>query len=170
MHDKLQEDHVPPLVVHVIFRLAVGGLENGLVNLVNTMPRECCRHAIVCMTDHTDFSRRIRRPDVEVYDLHKRPGKDFRVYFELWKLFRKLKLCGNEKSRLAAGFVGNVSVAILSVNHPSASGAIPSVPGHPGKGSRSAAPPAWPDQFLRQFRHNSRIRHRQGGSGPCRSC
>lgn len=91
MHDKLQEDHVPPLVVHVIFRLAVGGLENGLVNLVNTMPREFCRHAIVCMTDHTDFSRRIRRPDVEVYDLHKRPGKDFRVYFELWKLFRKLK-------------------------------------------------------------------------------
>jgi len=91
MHYKQQEEHVPPLVVHVIFRLAVGGLENGLVNLINTIPREFCRHVIVCMTDHTDFRSRIRRPDVEVYDLYKRPGKDFRIYLVLWKLFRTLK-------------------------------------------------------------------------------
>jgi sugar transferase (PEP-CTERM/EpsH1 system associated) len=91
MHHKHQEERVPPLVVHVIFRLAVGGLENGLVNLINTIPREFCRHAIVCMTDHTDFSSRIQSPDVEIYDLHKRPGKDFRIYLMLWKLFRSLK-------------------------------------------------------------------------------
>jgi len=91
MRNKHQEDTEPPLIVHVIFRLAVGGLENGLVNLINTMPREFCRHAIVCMTDHTDFSSRIRRQDVDIYDLHKRPGKDFGVYLELWKLFRALK-------------------------------------------------------------------------------
>jgi sugar transferase (PEP-CTERM/EpsH1 system associated) len=91
MHDKHQGDTEPPLIVHVIFRLAVGGLENGLVNLVNTMPGEFYRHAIVCMTDHTNFSSRIRRSDVKVYDLHKRPGKDFRVYLDLWKLFHTLK-------------------------------------------------------------------------------
>jgi hypothetical protein len=27
----------PPLVVHVVHRFAVGGLENGIVNLVNRM-------------------------------------------------------------------------------------------------------------------------------------
>ena len=88
---KHQEDRLPPLIVHVIFRLAVGGLENGLVNLINKMPMGFCRHAIVCMTDHTDFRNRIRRSDVEVYDLHKRPGKDFSIYLDLWKLFRRLK-------------------------------------------------------------------------------
>jgi len=88
---KHQEDRLPPLIVHVIFRLAVGGLENGLVNLINKMPLKFCRHAIVCMTDHTDFRSRIRRSDVEVYDLHKRPGKDFSIYLDLWKLFRRLK-------------------------------------------------------------------------------
>ncbi|MGD8631883.1 MAG: TIGR03088 family PEP-CTERM/XrtA system glycosyltransferase [Gammaproteobacteria bacterium] len=91
MRDSNREDRLPPLIVHVIFRLAVGGLENGLVNLINRLPREFCRHAIVCMTDHTDFSSRIQRPDVEVYDLHKRPGKDFGIYIDLWKLFRTLK-------------------------------------------------------------------------------
>ena len=29
-----------PLIVHVVFRLAVGGLENGVVNLVNRLPRQ----------------------------------------------------------------------------------------------------------------------------------
>jgi len=27
-----------PLIVHIIFRLDVGGLENGLVNLINRTP------------------------------------------------------------------------------------------------------------------------------------
>src|SRR5207344_2209514 len=36
----------PPLVAHLIHRLDVGGLENGLVNLINHMPAERYRHAI----------------------------------------------------------------------------------------------------------------------------
>ena len=35
-----------PLIVHVIHRLAVGGLENGLVNLINRMPADRYRHAM----------------------------------------------------------------------------------------------------------------------------
>jgi len=80
-----------PLVVHLIHRLDVGGLENGLVNLINSMPPERYRHAIVCMTDFSDFRRRITRADVEVYALHKQPGKDLGVYLRLWKLLRKLR-------------------------------------------------------------------------------
>ena len=30
---------MPPLIVHVVYRLAVGGLENGVVNLINRLPR-----------------------------------------------------------------------------------------------------------------------------------
>jgi hypothetical protein len=36
-----------PLIVHVIYRLDVGGLENGLVNLINRIPAERFRHAII---------------------------------------------------------------------------------------------------------------------------
>jgi sugar transferase (PEP-CTERM/EpsH1 system associated) len=80
-----------PLVMHVIHRLAIGGLENGLVNLVNRMSAERYRHAIVCLTDYTDFRLRIMRPDVEVHALHKRHGQDLGVYGRFWKLLRALR-------------------------------------------------------------------------------
>ncbi|MFO0706483.1 MAG: TIGR03088 family PEP-CTERM/XrtA system glycosyltransferase [Nitrospira sp.] len=84
-------ESAPPLIVHVIFRLAMGGLENGLVNLINTMPAERYRHAIVSLTDCTDFQRRITRTDVQVVALHKRPGHDFGVYRRAWRVFRELR-------------------------------------------------------------------------------
>jgi len=80
----------PPLIAHVIFRLDIGGLENGLVNLLNHMPRERYRHAIVCLTDHTDFRARLRRDDVSLHALHKRPGKDAAWYLRLWQCMRAL--------------------------------------------------------------------------------
>lgn len=80
-----------PLIAHIIYRLDVGGLENGLVNLVNHMPPERFRHAIVCLTDHSDFRRRISRPDVAVYCLHKPPGNSVVTQVRLWRLLRKLR-------------------------------------------------------------------------------
>ncbi|MEO8991934.1 MAG: sugar transferase, partial [Nitrosospira sp.] len=49
----------PPLIVHVIYHLGVGGLENGLVNLINHIPSQRYRHAIVCLKGYSDFSQRI---------------------------------------------------------------------------------------------------------------
>lgn len=81
----------PPLVAHIIYRLDVGGMENGLVNLINSTPTERYRHAIICLTEYTDFRFRLQRPDVEIYALHKRPGKDLGVYPRLWRLLRRLR-------------------------------------------------------------------------------
>lgn len=80
-----------PLIAHVLFRLGTGGLENGVVNLINTMPDKKYRHAVICMTDYTDFRDRIKKNGVQVYCLNKKPGKDFAVYFRLWKLLREIK-------------------------------------------------------------------------------
>lgn len=80
-----------PLVAHIIHRLDVGGMENGLVNLINHMPAERYRHAIVCMTRYTDFSQRIHRDDVSLHALHKREGKDLGVHRRLHRLLRSLR-------------------------------------------------------------------------------
>lgn len=61
----------PPLVLHVIHHLVIGGMENGLVNIINRMPSSAYRHAIACIEDYSDFRTRIRRPDVEVFALHR---------------------------------------------------------------------------------------------------
>ncbi|MDR4513448.1 TIGR03088 family PEP-CTERM/XrtA system glycosyltransferase [Nitrosomonas sp.] len=83
--------HNPPLIAHVIHRLGVGGLENGLVNLINTIPPNRYRHAIICLEDYTDFRNRIIRDDVEVIALNKREGYDLKLYLKLFSVLRKLK-------------------------------------------------------------------------------
>ncbi len=80
-----------PLIAHIIYRLDIGGMENGLVNLINAIPPERYRHAVVCLTEYTDFRSRIRRPEVEYYALHKRSGKDLGVSVRLWRLLRRLR-------------------------------------------------------------------------------
>ena len=80
-----------PLIVHIIYRLGVGGLENGLVNLINRIPADQYRHAIICLTDSTDFSKRIQRDNVAVYEIHKRPGHDAQSFVKVYKLLKQLK-------------------------------------------------------------------------------
>src|SRR5262245_11309589 len=81
----------PPLVAHVIHRFAVGGLENGLVNLIIATAPERYRHAIISLTDYTDFRSRIRQADVPVIALNKRQGKDFRTHLRLWRVLREMR-------------------------------------------------------------------------------
>lgn len=85
------ENPLPPLIAHIIYKLDVGGLENGLVNLINNMPNQKYRHVIICLTDFTDFRDRITRLDVECYSLNKRPGNDFYLFYNLWKLLRDIR-------------------------------------------------------------------------------
>lgn len=81
-----------PHVTHVIYRLDIGGLESGLVNLVNRMPAERYRHSIVCTHGYAEvFRRRIQRNDVEVVSLDRRPGKDPGAYLRAWRLLRRLR-------------------------------------------------------------------------------
>src|ERR1035437_1997025 len=80
-----------PLILHLIFRFSVGGLENGLGNLINLMPPDRFRHAVVSLTDVTDFAARIRTPGVPVIALRKVGGWDCGVYTRFWRVLRELR-------------------------------------------------------------------------------
>jgi sugar transferase (PEP-CTERM/EpsH1 system associated) len=80
-----------PLVVHVVHRFDVGGLENGVANLINRMPTAEYRHAVVALTEVTSFRERVARDDVTFHALHKSDGHGFRVYPQLLRLFRSLR-------------------------------------------------------------------------------
>lgn len=103
-----------PLVAHVIFHLTVGGLENGLVNLINHMPPARYRHAIICLKGYTDFRDRIARKDVEVIALNKKEGNDFLLYLNLFKTLRRLKPDILHTRNLAA-LEGQVVAALAGV-------------------------------------------------------
>jgi sugar transferase (PEP-CTERM/EpsH1 system associated) len=71
---------LPPLVAHVVYRFDTGGLENGVVNLINHMPVGAYRHMVVAMTEVTEFRRRLQRDDVECVALQKPAGHGVKLY------------------------------------------------------------------------------------------
>jgi sugar transferase (PEP-CTERM/EpsH1 system associated) len=78
-----------PAVAHVIDSLAIGGLENGVVNLINTAgPR--FRHVIVCITGSGPLRDRLK-PAVEVFIIGKRPGKDLAAFLRLVRVLRVVR-------------------------------------------------------------------------------
>ncbi|HKO66527.1 MAG TPA: TIGR03088 family PEP-CTERM/XrtA system glycosyltransferase [Burkholderiaceae bacterium] len=82
----------PLLVAHVIYRFDVGGLENGVVNLINRLPESSWRHAVLALTEVSPlFSQRVQRQDVQYVALHKAPGHLWRLYPRLWQIFRQLQ-------------------------------------------------------------------------------
>jgi sugar transferase (PEP-CTERM/EpsH1 system associated) len=86
------ESVASPLIVHVVYRFAVGGLENGVVNLINRLPAAAWRHVIVSLTEIDDsFVTRITRRDLDYIALHKGTGHAFGLYPKLFELFRKLR-------------------------------------------------------------------------------
>jgi len=80
-----------PLIAHIVYRFDVGGLENGVVNLLNHLPRERFRHAVISLTDATDFRQRVHHDDVAFIEMHKAPGHAVRIFPRLFDLFRQLR-------------------------------------------------------------------------------
>ena len=80
-----------PLIVHLVYRLDFGGLENLMVERINRLPAGAYRHAVVALTEITDFSKKISKPGVSLHALHKRPGLSLHTHLDLWRLLRRLK-------------------------------------------------------------------------------
>ncbi len=78
-----------PLVAHILHRFDTGGLENGVVNLINHMPAGAYRHMVVALTEVTDFRLRLQDSSVLCVALHKPPGQGARLYPRLWRLLRE---------------------------------------------------------------------------------
>ena len=90
--DAMPLSAMPPLIVHIVYRFGIGGLENGVVNLINRMPPNRWRHAIVALTEvSAEFARRIERTDVRYIELNKPPGHLVREYPRLYRLFKELR-------------------------------------------------------------------------------
>ncbi len=69
----------------------MGGLENGLVNLINATPPERYRHAVLALDKVTEFSQRITQAGVPILCLNRKPGLDWASYMRAWKVIRELK-------------------------------------------------------------------------------
>lgn len=78
-----------PLIVHLLHRFDTGGLENGVVNLINHLP--AFRHAVVAVTEITAFKERVKAPGTQFIALNKPPGQGFWLYPRVYRLLRELR-------------------------------------------------------------------------------
>ena len=85
-----------------MYRFDTGGLENGIVNLINHMPADRYRHAVIALTEVTDFRNRVQRDDVQFISLHKPPGHGIWLFPKLFRLFRRLRPAIVHSRNLAA--------------------------------------------------------------------
>lgn len=88
----MKKDDPRPLILHVLHALHIGGMENGLVNLVNHLPAADYRHAIVCIEDYSpSFAARITRPEVSLTALHRSRIGVWRMRRALYALIREMR-------------------------------------------------------------------------------
>lgn len=78
-----------PLVMHLIYRFDTGGLENGVVNLINHLP--AFRHAVVAVTQITAFKERVKAPGTQFVALDKPPGQGCWLYPHVYRLLREMR-------------------------------------------------------------------------------
>ena len=89
---KPRRSTVPHLIIHVVHRFGVGGLENGVVNLIDRLPADRWRHAVLALTEiDPNFLLRVSRKDVTCIALHKPPGHGFKLYPTMYRVFRRLR-------------------------------------------------------------------------------
>jgi sugar transferase (PEP-CTERM/EpsH1 system associated) len=83
---------VPIHVGHVVLSLRAGGLENGVVNVINGLNRGEFLSTVCCLQSSGEFARRITDERCQVLEFGLRPGNDPRLVWRLARAFKTLRL------------------------------------------------------------------------------
>ena len=79
-------------IAHFVYSFSTGGLENGVVNIINRLSEEKYRHTIICIADHDEsFFKRITTKNTVIVDLNKPQGVGITWLFRCWRLLREIK-------------------------------------------------------------------------------
>ena len=79
-------------VGHTIWSLSDGGMERGLVNIVNLGNSREFRHVILCLGEAGPLLNHVNRSVCRVVELRKRPGNDVTIPFKIAVWARRLRL------------------------------------------------------------------------------
>ncbi len=81
-----------PLIAHVVHSFDIGGMENGVVNLLNGLPPGLADHCVISLTRvNPAFAARVTLPGVRYLEMHKPPGQTARILPQVWRALRGLR-------------------------------------------------------------------------------
>mgnify|MGYP005844852711 CR=1 FL=1 len=78
-------------LLHVLHSFDIGGVENGVANLINHSSRDRFSHDICCITRSGDSRHKLVDEHVKIYELNKQPGNDWHIIPRLAKLLGRVK-------------------------------------------------------------------------------
>ncbi len=76
------------IIVHFIYRLDVGGLEQVVLQTISGLPKY--KHIVISLTSKTDFADNFSK-SVDIICLNKQPGNSLGIYFKVYKLLHTIK-------------------------------------------------------------------------------
>lgn len=110
-----QSAHSPIHVGHVLLSLRAGGLENGVVNVINGLNRNEFVSSVCCLQSSGEFGGRITDERCRVLEFGLQPGNDPRLVWRLARAFRNLRLDIVHTRNAEAFFYGALAAKLAGV-------------------------------------------------------
>ena len=77
-------------ILHILHSLQIGGLENGVVNLINNLNDGRFKHVICCVDSSGPMAERLKIP-IEIFSLQKGDRRDYLLPFKIAKIIKKTR-------------------------------------------------------------------------------
>ena len=103
-------------VQHVLLSLEPGGLENGVVNVINGLDPSRIQNSVCCLKQAGEFASRIKDRGVPVFEMGLQKGNDLLLPFRLAMLFRRSKVDIVHTRNAEAFFYGFLGAKIAGVS------------------------------------------------------
>lgn len=102
-------------ICHILSTLGSGGMENGIVNVVNGLTSPDFRHTLICLYQGGVMADRISNPDVEIINLARPDRLAPELPFILARLLRKLAPDVVHTRNYTANFYGTLAARMARV-------------------------------------------------------
>ena len=79
-------------VMHVVDSLGIGGMENGVVNILNIIDKNKFNLSLCCLSEPGPFSGRIMSDSISIFSMNRKGGFQPSLFFCLARLFRNEKI------------------------------------------------------------------------------
>jgi sugar transferase (PEP-CTERM/EpsH1 system associated) len=77
-------------LLHIINSLQIGGLENGLINIINNLDRDKYENIICCIDSSGPMERKLEYP-VKIYSFNKGAKRDYLLPFKMARCIKSIK-------------------------------------------------------------------------------
>jgi sugar transferase (PEP-CTERM/EpsH1 system associated) len=74
-------------VLHLLLNLECGGMESGVVNLINNINQDQFSSYICCLENSGALRERLSEEKGKIFELHKEPGRSLRIISALRKIY-----------------------------------------------------------------------------------